>query len=284
MATFTFDGPNKIITIHYEADITETTAREIYSAWKRWVKTGNAQYLPAFADSIGGNDIGGGVKLGYYCFLDNEAGWRLTADDLSYTIVILGEFYTTDPTKPFIIPVGNQTVNVLLQRSVGALAVSGGGGTSGSGGASASEIAKAVWDEPMTPHSLAGTFGWKAQQDTSIDSGEIADAVWDEYLSGHQVPGTAGAALDDAATKPAFDPLYIPDIADAVWDEKIADHQSEGSTGESLDTAATKPAFDPSYIPDIADAVWEEPMEGYESKGTFGERIRQLFPSHWNLK
>lgn len=35
---------------------------------------------------------------------------------------------------------------------------------------------------------------------TPSDVADIADAVWDEPLSGHSTAGTTGEALDDAAT------------------------------------------------------------------------------------
>ena len=51
----TFDGPNKQIVL--DTSTTEYTAVEIYSRWKDWVSTNNAQYLEAFG-SVGGDPLG----------------------------------------------------------------------------------------------------------------------------------------------------------------------------------------------------------------------------------
>jgi len=93
MATITFDGPNKIIDIGYDADTTTVTASEIYSRWKDWVQDGNAQYQPAFGESVGGNDLGGGVNLDGYYFIRNDLGWRIRAADIDHKLIINGQLF-----------------------------------------------------------------------------------------------------------------------------------------------------------------------------------------------
>lgn len=93
MASITFDGPNKIIDIGYDAGTTIVTAPAIYSEWKRWVQLGNAQYVEAFDLSVGGNDLGGGAALDGYYFLRNDLGWRVRAADIDHELVIEGQLF-----------------------------------------------------------------------------------------------------------------------------------------------------------------------------------------------
>ena len=155
MATITFDGPAKRITIGYSGAITSLTAVEIYSAWKDWVLAGNAQYLPAFAESVGGNDLGGGVALGQYVFLKNDSGWRITGASQDYEVRILGDIYPVDPAITMFVPVSGKTVLFTVQRSVGSTTVSTGGGS----GASSQEIAAAVWEQDLDNYAVPGTTG-----------------------------------------------------------------------------------------------------------------------------
>jgi len=71
---------------------------------------------------------------------------------------------------------------------------------------------------------------------------EIADAVWDEAISGHTGAGSFGAknqrvvpseTLDDYKADVSGLPTAAA-VADAVWDEAAADHVSAGSFGEMI--------------------------------------------------
>lgn len=118
MATITFDGPTKKIIIGYDGPITEVNAIDIYSAWKDWVKLGNAQFAPAFAQSVGGNSIGAGLSISGYFFIRNDAGWTISPSENDYEIRINGDLYPQDPGVLFLNPtVGNFTVSFVLQRS-----------------------------------------------------------------------------------------------------------------------------------------------------------------------
>jgi hypothetical protein len=118
MATITFDGPNKKITIGYDAAITTTTAEALYSRWKEWVQAGNAQFEPAFGESVGGNELGGGVSIAGYYFIRNDLGWTISPSNQSYEIRIGGDLYPQNAAIPFLNPaVGSFTVTFVLQRS-----------------------------------------------------------------------------------------------------------------------------------------------------------------------
>lgn len=153
MATIAFDGPSKLITIGYDGVITSLTAVEIYSRWKEWVLAGNAQHLPAFAESVGGNDLGSGVALGQYVFLRNDSGWRITGSSQDYEVRISGDLYPADPASGLFTPVSGHTVLFTVQRSIGSSTVSTGGGSD------PASIAAAVWSRSANLHTGDTTMG-----------------------------------------------------------------------------------------------------------------------------
>lgn len=160
MATLTFSGPSKTITVGYAGSTTEVSAQEIYSAWKTWVAAGNAQYAPAFAESVGGNELGGGVALSGYYFIRNDLGWRIVpANGFDFTLAISGDLYPQDANTAFVTPpAGDYTVIVTFQRSAASYLVVGSGGGGGGGGATPEEVADAVWEKEMID-TIPGTFG-----------------------------------------------------------------------------------------------------------------------------
>lgn len=118
MATITFDGPSKTITIGYDGAITETSAAALYSRWKDWVAAGNAQYQPAFGESVGGNELGGGVSIAGYYFIRNDLGWTISPSEQDYEIRIAGDLYPQNAAAPFLnAAAGSYTVTFVLQRS-----------------------------------------------------------------------------------------------------------------------------------------------------------------------
>lgn len=161
MATITFDGPNKIISIGYDGPITDVTAQEIYSRWKEWVTAGNAQYTPAFAESVGGNELGGGTALSGYYFVNNDLGWRIVHSPYDYQINISGDLYPSDPNTPFVDTIsGDYSVQFIFQRSAASYVTVG----SGSSAPTAAQVAAAVWDRPMASHNVAGSFGKRVKE------------------------------------------------------------------------------------------------------------------------
>jgi hypothetical protein len=154
MATITVNGPNKTITIGYDSAVTVVAASDIYSRWKDWVALGNAQYDQAFAESVGGNELGGGASLSGYYFLRNDLGWRIVpADGHDHELQITGDLYPADTATAFVSPpAGDYTVLVTFQRSAASYVVLGEGQT-------AADIADAVWDEAMSGHTVTGSFG-----------------------------------------------------------------------------------------------------------------------------
>ena len=161
MPTITFDGPAKSITIGYDGPITEVTAEYIYSRWKDWVSLGNAQYEPAFAESVGGNELGGGTALSGYYFINNNLGWTLTHAENDYEIRLSGDFYPADANLPFIeTTAAPHSVQFIFQRSAASYVTAGGG----SSAPTAAQVAAAVWDRPMSSHNVTGSFGKRVKE------------------------------------------------------------------------------------------------------------------------
>ncbi len=153
MATFTFDGPNKRIVVDAEAGDSAFTAAEVYSAWKDWVLLGNAQFEPAFAESVGGNPLGGGSSLDTYVFLRNDSGWRIRPDARDHTLSVDGQLFGASDVLPiFAAPLSAAIVTI--ERAFSARAV--GVATSGS---SPSDVAAAVWAALRASNVDAGSLG-----------------------------------------------------------------------------------------------------------------------------
>jgi hypothetical protein len=100
MPTISFDGPNKIIDVGFDAATTTVDAVDLYSRWKDWVTDGNAQFPPAFDLSVGGNSLGGGVTLDAYLFLRNDLGWRIRPADQDHILIVEGQLYGANTSLP----------------------------------------------------------------------------------------------------------------------------------------------------------------------------------------
>jgi len=153
MATITFDGVAQTITLGYDGPLTEFAAADLYSEWKRWVQLGNAQYQPAFGESVGGNALGGGVSLSGYYFVRNDLGWRIVHSNYDYQITLTGDLYPTDPNTPFVEATPDPySVQFIFQRSAASYLSFGTVPT-------ADAVADAVWDRDMSQNSQPGSFG-----------------------------------------------------------------------------------------------------------------------------
>lgn len=96
MADATFDGANLHITLpsigSYDAQ------KNLYSAWKEWIRlSDNAKYPPAF-DTTGGDNVGGGQEVAPYFFCRNDLGWRIKMPSADGEIQIVGNLFKRDPS------------------------------------------------------------------------------------------------------------------------------------------------------------------------------------------
>lgn len=129
----TFDAQNKRIVL----DTAYVEVRDIYSRWKEWVQSGNAEYPAAFR-VVGGDPIGGGIFVSSYFFLLN--GWRIRPMESDHTLTLDGNISVDGGGVPVVSTLGNFNVVVQYVVPVAAQAFDSGGGS----GASAEEIAAAV--------------------------------------------------------------------------------------------------------------------------------------------
>lgn len=117
----TFDAVTKRIIL----DSTNVTAQSIYSEWVDWVATSdNAKYLPAFR-SVGGDDLGGGLLIPPYYFLQN--GWRIRPLEANQTLTITGNLFVDGGGDPVVSTLGTFNVLTKLVVPVQAQGISTGG-------------------------------------------------------------------------------------------------------------------------------------------------------------
>ena len=95
MADATFDGANLHIKLPSLGSF--DTQKEIYSAWKEWVRqSDNAKYPPAF-DTTGGDNVGAGQTIAPYFICRNDLGWRIKMPSADGEIVVVGNLFPRDP-------------------------------------------------------------------------------------------------------------------------------------------------------------------------------------------
>jgi hypothetical protein len=158
MAVYTFDGPNKRITLPASTVI---DVKDLYSRWKDWVKTSdNSKYLPAFS-VVGGDPISEDTNLAVNVFIQNNLGWRIAPPETDIDIALVGNLYPATASVPWRAPaIGDYQTSINTDNSVNAIVVTTGGGSI----PSASEIAEAVWEESMANHNTSSTFGRRLKE------------------------------------------------------------------------------------------------------------------------
>lgn len=119
MANLIYDFTNLTITAANFDDV--VVEKDGYSAWKRLMLTGpsalNVGAPPAWASSVGGNDIGGGQEVSPYFFCRNDLGWRIRPPSGDGEVNFIGNLFPFDTTIPLYEsnPMSNDTV---LIRSI----------------------------------------------------------------------------------------------------------------------------------------------------------------------
>ena len=134
MAVISFDGVNKHIIVQYGLgeDTVMLEIIDIYSAWKRWVQTGdNGKYLQAFY-SIGGEPLGGVERLGQAFFILN--GWTFAPETVIQlsSLTINGNLFPQPETNPTLmfnhLQAGYSLAYNLRTSTLPVLMVTGAGG------------------------------------------------------------------------------------------------------------------------------------------------------------
>lgn len=118
-----FDTVNKRIVL----DTATISAQAIYVAWADWIAASdNAKYLPAFR-TAGGDDLGTGLSVPPYYFLQN--GWYVRPMEANQTLTITGNLFVDGGGDPIVPTLGSFNVLTKLVVPVQAQGISTGGGS-----------------------------------------------------------------------------------------------------------------------------------------------------------
>lgn len=129
-----FDPAAKRIVL----DVASVSATELYSRWCDWAAlSSNLKYGQVFRQ-VGGDDLGGGLFIPPYYFLQN--GWRVRPMESDHVLVITGNLFVEGGGVPVVRTLGQYQVNVNLTVPVQAQAMATSGGS-----VDANAIAQAVW-------------------------------------------------------------------------------------------------------------------------------------------
>jgi len=130
----TFDPATKRVIL----DSASVTATELYSRSADWLAlSDNAKYGAVFRQ-VGGDDLGGGLSIPPYFFL--QGSWRVRPMESNHNLTITGNLFVEGGGIPVVSTLGTYQVNVNYTVPVQAQGIS----TSGSTGPTAAEIAAAV--------------------------------------------------------------------------------------------------------------------------------------------
>lgn len=129
-----FDAAAKRIIL----DSASVTATELYSRSCDWLAASdNAKYGTVFRQ-VGGDDLGGGLSIPPYFFL--QGAWRVRPMEADQTLVITGNLFVEGGGDPVVQTLASHNVLVKSVVPVQAQGIS----TSGSTGPTTAEIAAAV--------------------------------------------------------------------------------------------------------------------------------------------
>lgn len=119
-------------------DTASISAAEIFSRWEDWAATGDNAKYGAVMTHVGGDDLGSGLYIPNYIFLQN--GWRVRPMEANHTLIISGNLFVAGGGVPVVSTLGNYNVAVQYTVPVQAQGIA----TSGSSGPSADSIAAAT--------------------------------------------------------------------------------------------------------------------------------------------
>lgn len=119
-------------------DSASVTATELYSRSADWLAlSDNAKYGAVFRQ-VGGDDLGAGLSIPPYLFLQGD--WRVRPMEANHNLQITGNLFVEGGGVPVVSTLGTYQVNVNYTVPVQAQGIS----TSGSTGPTAAEMAAAV--------------------------------------------------------------------------------------------------------------------------------------------
>lgn len=117
----TFDGASRRVIL----DSSAVSAEEIWSRWVDWFQSAdNSKWLPAMRN-VGGDELGGGLRIPPYIFLLN--GWRVRPMEASHNLNVTGNLFVEGGGVPVVPTLGTYQVNVSYTVPVQAQAYDVGG-------------------------------------------------------------------------------------------------------------------------------------------------------------
>ena len=132
------------ITKRIILDSSAVTATEIYSRSCDWLALSDNVKYGAIFRQVGSDDLGGGLSIPPYFFLQGD--WRVRPMESSHNLTITGNLFVEGGGVPVVQTLGTYQVNVNYTVPVQAQGIS----TSGSTGPTAAEIADAVWAKVLS--------------------------------------------------------------------------------------------------------------------------------------
>lgn len=134
-------------------DSASVTATELYSRSCDWLALADNMKYGAVFRQVGSDDLGAGLSIPPYFFL--QGAWRIRPMEADHSLTITGNLFTEDGSNPLVGTLGAFNVLSKLVVPVQAQGIS----TSGSTGPTAESIAAAVWNAQTALHSNTGSFG-----------------------------------------------------------------------------------------------------------------------------
>ena len=116
-----FDAATKRIILASSA----VTATEIYSRWVDWAAEGDNAKFGAVIRQVGGDDLGGGLAIPPYYFL--QGAWRVRPMEASHLLALTGNLFVEGGGSPVVNTLGNFNVSVQYTVPVQAQAFSAAG-------------------------------------------------------------------------------------------------------------------------------------------------------------
>ena len=121
MISFNFEGENRRIYINaneedYVNGVLTFKAIDIYSAWKNWCVYGDGLKYPRAFRAIGNDQIGSGVHVGSYFFMQD--GWKgIPPKKDNVVMVLVGNLYPETVGTQVLDPLPEYTTTLIMQNS-----------------------------------------------------------------------------------------------------------------------------------------------------------------------
>ena len=141
-----FDGANKRIVL----TSTSVSASQIWTEYMVWLadNSDNAKWGLAMTQ-VGGDDLGGGLYIPVYIFLQN--GWRIRPMEANHALNITGNLFVAEGGSPIVNTLGNYNVIAKFTVPVQAQGISTSGGSGGLTSEQATQLAKINGNAALIP-------------------------------------------------------------------------------------------------------------------------------------